>query len=173
MVFFIVIFMLVAALLATAATKPDIFVVRREMDITAPPEKIFPYINDLRLGRQWTPFEKDPKMRRRYSGAIMGVGAIYEWIGDARAGAGRLEIIESTPVSEVVMRLLMFRPMKADNTVIFTLEPLGTQTRVGWEMTGPQPFFAKVINTVINCDRMVGRDFETGLVRLKTLVEKS
>jgi hypothetical protein len=44
----IVIAVAVAAVLAYAASKPDTFMVRRSASIAAPPEKIFPMIDDLR-----------------------------------------------------------------------------------------------------------------------------
>ena len=55
----------VGAVLAYAATKPDVFHVRRSASIKAPPEKIFPLINDFRSWSSWSPYEhKDPAMKR-------------------------------------------------------------------------------------------------------------
>ena len=70
------------------------------------------------------------------------------------------------------MRLRMSKPMACDNVVRFSLTPRGGQTDVTWTMGGPQPFMAKVMSTVINCDKMVGRQFEQGLAQLKALAEK-
>ena len=57
----IVVVILVAALLGIAATKPDTFRVQRATSIQAPPEKIFPFINDLHSWISWSPWEKvDP-----------------------------------------------------------------------------------------------------------------
>ena len=39
-------------------------------------------------------------------------------------------------------------------------------------MDGPQPFMAKVMGTVINCDKMVGKMFDEGFGKLKAIVEK-
>jgi len=38
-------------------------------------------------------------------------------------------------------------------------------------MQGPTPFFAKIVHVFINMDRMVGKDFETGLANLKAAAE--
>lgn len=43
-----IIVVLLAAVLIYAATRPDTFRVQRTAGIKAPPEKIFPLINDLR-----------------------------------------------------------------------------------------------------------------------------
>jgi hypothetical protein len=70
------------------------------------------------------------------------------------------------------MKLDMFTPFEAHNIVEFTLEPKGQSTNVSWAMHGPQPYMAKVMGTVINCDKMVGSQFEEGLAKLKALAEK-
>ena len=38
-------------------------------------------------------------------------------------------------------------------------------------MYGPQPLVAKVMALAFSMDRLVGRDFETGLANLKALAE--
>jgi hypothetical protein len=65
----IVAVILIVALLIYAATKPDVFRVERSASIKAPPEKIFPLVNDLQSHAIWSPWEKkDPAMKRTYSG---------------------------------------------------------------------------------------------------------
>lgn len=89
---------LVAALLVYAATRPDRFRVQRALSIKAPPEKIFALVNDLRGWGAWSPYEKkDPDMKRTYSGAASGKGAVYEWDGDKNVGKGRMEITDTSP----------------------------------------------------------------------------
>jgi hypothetical protein len=39
-------------------------------------------------------------------------------------------------------------------------------------MRGANPFIAKVLQLVSNMDRVVGKDFETGLANLKALAEE-
>src|SRR5215471_7347986 len=124
----IVIVAAAAAVLAYAATKPDTFRIQRATRIKAPPEKIFPLINDLHAHAAWSPFEKDPAMRRSHSGAPHGVGAVYEWNGNRQVGAGRIAITESRPPSQVAMALDMFKPFEAHNFVQFTVEPAGDST---------------------------------------------
>ena len=167
----VVIAVAVVAVLVYAATKPDKFGVQRAASIGAPPEKIFPLIDDLHAHTSWSPFEKDPNMKRTHSGAARGKGAVYEWEGNRQVGAGRLAIIDSTP-SKVTMALDMLKPFEAHNVVEFTLEPQGGSTNVTWAMRGRQPYMAKLMSTFINCDKMVGSQFEEGLVKLKVLAEK-
>jgi uncharacterized protein YndB with AHSA1/START domain len=167
----VVIGIAVAAVLVIAATKPDTFSVRRSATIRAPAEKIFPLIDDLRAQSAWSPFEKDPAMKRTHSGAPAGMGAVYEWDGNRQVGRGRIEIIESKPPSSIRLKLDMFTPFEAHNTVQFTLAHNGSGTDVTWAMQGRQPYMAKVFSTFVNCDRMVGGQFEEGLAKLKALAE--
>jgi uncharacterized protein YndB with AHSA1/START domain len=168
----LVVVVLIVAVLVYAATKPDIFRVRRATNIKAPPEKIFALINDYHRWVAWSPYEKlDPAMRRTYSGAASGTGAVYEWEGNSKAGKGRMEITDTAPPSKVVIKLDFVKPFEAHNIVEFTMDPTGASTNVTWDMHGPSPYLAKVMHVFFNMDRMVGKDFETGLANLKALAE--
>jgi uncharacterized protein YndB with AHSA1/START domain len=170
----IVVLVLVAGVLLHAANKPDLFRVQRSASIQAPPEKIFALINDLRAFNTWNPYEKkDPNLKGRYSGPASGTGAGYAFDGNKDVGTGSIEILESSPPSRVTMRLSMIEPFKAQNTVEFTLVPIGGATNVTWAMQGPAPFIAKIIHVFVDMDKMVGRDFEAGLANLKSAVERA
>jgi uncharacterized protein YndB with AHSA1/START domain len=167
-----VVAVLLAAVLGLAATKPDTFRVQRTATIKAPPEKIFPLISDFHRWGSWSPYEKlDPAMRRTLSGSPSGTGAVYQWEGNAKAGKGRMEITQATAPSEVGIKLDFLKPLEAHNTARFTLEPAGDATRVTWAMEGTSPFVGKVLSIFISMDRMVGKDFETGLANLKAIAE--
>jgi uncharacterized protein YndB with AHSA1/START domain len=167
----IVVAVVLVAILGYAATKPDTFMVRRSTTIAAPPERIFPMIDDLHAQSAWSPFEKDPDMKRTHSGAPRGKGAVYAWDGNRQVGAGQIAITDSVPPSKVVLALDMIRPFKASNTVEFTLDRVGAGTNVTWSMQGRQPLMAKVMTIVMDCDKMVGGQFEEGLAKLKALAE--
>ncbi len=163
---------LVATVLILAATKPDVFALKRSASVGAPPEEIFPLINDLHAHESWSPFDKpDPATRKVHSGAAEGKGAVYEWEGKGQTGAGRIEIIESLPPSRIVMRLDMLKPLKASNTVVFTLEARD-ETEVTWAMQGHTPYIGKIMRVFVNMDRMVGGEFESGLANLKAIAER-
>src|SRR4029079_16149467 len=99
----IVIAIAIAIVLILAAAKPDTFSVRRATTVRAPPEKIFPLINDFHQWGTWSPFDsKDPGMKRTYSGAGSGRGAVYAWDGNKNVGAGRVENLEESKPSKTV-----------------------------------------------------------------------
>jgi uncharacterized protein YndB with AHSA1/START domain len=163
----------VVGILAYAATRPDTFRVQRTATIKAPPDKIFPLINEFRNWSEWSPYEKkDPAMKRTMGATTSGKGATYAWDGDKNVGEGHMEIVEVAPPSKVVIKLDFMRPFEAHNTAEFTLAPKGETTDVTWAIHGPNLFVGKVMGLFINMDRMIGRDFETGLANLKSIAER-
>jgi hypothetical protein len=48
----------------------------------------------------------------------------------------------------------------------------GAATNLTWTMQGDTPYFAKNIHVFLDMDKMVGKDFQTGLANLKTAAEK-
>jgi uncharacterized protein YndB with AHSA1/START domain len=152
--------------------KPDTCHFSRSIDIFAPPEKIFPLIDDPRAMNEWNPFvTADPNIKLSYSGPRNGVGAATDFDGDNRVGAGRAEIIESVPTSKVVVALRMDRPMKCQNRVEFTIVPKENGSEITWAMSGAQPFIGKLFSVFVDTEKMVSGAFEAGLADLKTKAE--
>lgn len=168
----LVVVVLIVAVLVYAATKPDTFRIQRSATIKAPPQKIFAILNDFHRSESWSPYEKkDPMMKRTFSGAANGKGAVYEFDGNKEVGKGRLTITDTVPASKVTIALDIVEPFAAHNIVEYRLEPLGDATQVTWSMTGQSPYIAKVICLFMDMDRMVGKDFEVGLANLKAVAE--
>lgn len=162
----------VLGVLAAAQMQPDTFRYERSITIATPPEAIFPYLNTPKLSQQWSPWEKlDPAMKRRFSGPEFGVGAQYAWDGNANVGAGQSEIIRSDDPTRVVMRLDFQRPMRSTSTAEYKLERLDDGTRVTWAMYGANTFPGKLVSLFMDCEKMVGVQFDRGLADLKRLVE--
>src|SRR5206468_11547515 len=102
---------LVAAVLVSAAITPAAYRVQRTRIIHAGPRKIAPLIEDVRAWQSWSPYEKLE---------AKGKGAVYAWEGNARSGAGRMEI---------------------------RLEPRSGSTDVTWTMYGRSPYLARAAAT--------------------------
>jgi uncharacterized protein YndB with AHSA1/START domain len=163
----------VAAVLILASRKPATFSVSRAAAIKAPPEKIFAAISDFHRWKEWSPYEdRDPNLQRSYGGADSGRSAVYEWSGNKNAGTGRMEILDASAPSKVVIKLDFLKPFEAHNIVEFTMLPQGETTNVTWLMHGPAPLMTKVMQVFIDMDNMVGKDFAVGLANLKRITEK-
>ena len=126
----VVVLVVIAGILIYASTRPDSFRVQRSVGIKAPPQKIFPLIDDLKAWAGWSPYEKkDPAMKRSFGPITAGKGATYEWEGNKNVGQGRMEILEATPPGKVLIKLDFLKPFEAHNMAEFTLEPKGDTTR--------------------------------------------
>jgi hypothetical protein len=163
----------IAIVLLLALTKPNTFAVQRAISIKAPAEKIFALINDFHQWGTWSPYEnKDPAMKRTYSGANSGKGAVYAWDGNKNVGSGRMEILDTSVLSKIVIKLDFFKPFEGHNTAEFTMLPQGDATNLTWVMHGPAPFMSRLMQVFMNIDKMIGKDFEVGLANLKKITEK-
>jgi hypothetical protein len=163
-----------AIVVVLALRRPNTMRIVRSQEIGARSEAIFPLINDLRAFSTWSPFEKDPAMKRAYSGPDQGQGQRMAWSGNSEVGEGSVTILESAPFSRIDMQLSTIRPMRGENHVTFTLVPgsRGTTT-VTWSIEGDAPLMAKVVQVFMDMDRICGREFERGLANLKATVERS
>lgn len=169
----LVVVVLVAGLLVYAATRDDTFRVERRVLIKRPPAAVFPLLDNFRNWALWSPWEDlDPALKRTYSGADSGRGAVYEWEGNGKAGKGRMEITRVEHPTHLTIELAFLRPFKAENAAAFDLEPSQDGTFVTWAMYGPLPFPSKVMSTFVSMDKLIGRDFEKGLARLQAAAER-
>ena len=169
----IVAILAIAVVLLLASGKPDTFRLERKVAIRARPEKILPLIEDLHAWKDWSPWEDlDPAMKKTFGGPEKGVGAVYSWEGNGKVGAGRMEITGIQDSSKVTVKLDFLRPFEAHNTTEFSLVPSGETTEVTWAMSGPNKFVAKIMQVFCDMDKLVGKDFEKGLGRLKAASEK-
>ncbi|GGB82534.1 SRPBCC family protein [Pseudoduganella buxea] len=161
-----------AVIVALALMQPNAFEVRRSVVIDAPPEKISSYLNDFHQWSAWSPWERlDPAMRRTYSGAPRGKGAVYAWAGNDEVGEGRMEIVEDRAPGRIEIELDFIKPFASRSRTVFELEPGPNGTTVTWTMSGPSPFITKLLGVFVSMDRMVGKDFDTGLRQLKAAAE--
>ena len=171
--FLVVILLIVSLVALVASRKPDSFRVERQITIKATPERIYPLVTDFRNWPKWSPWEKlDPAMQRRLSGAASGTGAVYEWSGNSKAGAGRMEIVEAAPSSKLRIRFDFLKPFRSTSTTDVTFAAQGDSTTVQWAMYGESNFFSKVMQVFVTMDDFLGKDFESGLAAMKKTAEQ-
>jgi len=164
----------VVVFLLVAAMRPAEFFVARSAAIAAAVPDVFAQVNDLRNWNAWSPWAKlDPAAVATFDGPPAGTGAAFAWDGNNKIGEGRMTITNSRANELVRFRLEFMRPFKATNTAEFTFRPEGNRTVVTWTMSGTNNFIAKAMSLFINCDKMVGKQFEQGLANMRTLVEGS
>jgi hypothetical protein len=162
----------VIVLLIVAAMQPATYHVERTTTIAAAPDKIHPLVDDFHNWQQWSPWAHlDPNMKVSYSGPSSGPGAVYEWEGNSKVGKGRMEILASQ-TTETSIKLDFLKPFESHTKSNFILEPQGDITRVTWTLDGPNTSMSRVMGIFVSMDKMVGKDFENGLGKLKSAAEQ-
>jgi len=159
--------------IVVVASRPSEFRVERSATINAVAPSVFEQVNDLHKWEAWSPWAKlDPNAKSTYAGPAAGTGASFSWDGNNKVGAGTMTIIESRPAELIRFKLEFFKPFKGTNTAEFTFKPQSNQTIVTWAMFGANSFMGKVMGLFINCEKMIGSQFEKGLADMKAIVEK-
>jgi hypothetical protein len=168
-----VLLLILIALGAVASQKPDSFKVERSGLVPASPAAVFERIVNFPSWKEWSPWEEyDPNMQHTYGGMQGAIGSNFSWVGDGKAGAGKMTLTAVEPGKSATIQLDFTKPFEAHNQILFTLTPEGDGTRVTWTMSGPSPFISKLFTLFINMDKAVGADFERGLAKLAATTKR-
>src|SRR5580765_2449506 len=101
---------IIVVFLIIVAMQPSSYRVARSLAITAPPDAVFPHVNELKKWEAWNPWGKiDPAMKVTYEGPPSGVGSSYAWVGNNKVGEGRMTITANRPNELVQLKLEFFK----------------------------------------------------------------
>jgi hypothetical protein len=164
----------IALFVAVVATRTSTYHVERKAEVAAPADVVFAEVNDLHNWAAWSPWEKlDPAMQRTFEGAAAGVGAVYSWSSTNQdVGKGKMTVSESVPGQKVGIQLEFFEPFENVAHVTFSLASAGTGSSVTWAMDGEHIFVGKAMCMFMDCDTILGADFDKGLASLKVVAER-
>ncbi|MEM6824660.1 MAG: SRPBCC family protein [Pseudomonadota bacterium] len=161
-----------AVLVATGYMMPPHVIVERSISIDATAEAVFPLVNSLRRGQEWSPWlARDPETVVEFSGPEEGVGAAMEWASEnPQVGSGAQEITASI-ANERVETALDFGAQGPATAWFVLADGPGGGTELTWGLD------ADMGNSPIGrwmglmMDGWVGPDYEQGLINIKSLVE--
>ncbi len=167
-----VVAILLVGFFIAVSMQPNEFRISRSAKMSAPPSTVFAQVNDYHNWDAWSPWAKlDPNAKVTFEGPTSGTGAKFSWSGNDKVGVGHQTIVESKPDELVRMNLVFEKPFAGTSTAEFTFKPEGDQTLVTWSMFGTNNFMGKVMSLLMDCDKMVGGEFEKGLASMKAVVE--
>lgn len=161
----------IVGLLGIGFLLADTVHIERSIRVEASPTTLFRVVNSFERFAQWSPWaELDPDMKVDITGPAEGVGARYAWHGNAEAGSGSQEIIESVVNQKVVVRLSFDGfDQPSMSTIALTPDGAGTVVTWGFDSTlGSNPvhrYFGLMM------EKYVGEDYAKGLAKLKLLAE--
>lgn len=146
--------------------------VERSATLAAPPPVVFTVLNGFHQFSQWSPWVGlDPDARTVIEGPATGVGAKMSWEGNAEVGSGSQEIVASEPYERIRQRLT-FGGFEGSFHSTYELVPEGEGTRLTWRFEADygNSFMGRYFGLL--SERMVGPDYEKGLARLASFVER-
>lgn len=173
----IVIAILIAIPLIIALfTKKD-YAVERAIVINKPKQEVFDYVKFLRNQDNFSVWTKlDPDMKKEFRGTDGTVGFVYAWDsnkGSQGAGAGEQKIVKITEGESVDMNLHFIRPFEGLADARFTTaEVAAGQTKVTWGFKSSMKYPMNFMLLFMDMDKLLGKDLETGLNDLKSVLEK-
>lgn len=146
--------------------------VERSATLPAPPAVVFTVLNGFHQFNQWSPWAGiDPAAKTVLEGPATGVGAKLSWEGNAEVGRGSQEIVESEPYRRIRQRLA-FGGFEGSFHSTYELTPEGEGTRLTWSFEADYGDSLMGRYFGLLSDRMVGPDYEKGLARLASFVER-
>lgn len=150
---------------------PEDIRVERSIQIAAPPEKVFPLVNDLEAFNRWSPWAAtDSDTKYELTGPESGVGARMSWFSEnPEVGSGSQEIIRSQAPTKVVLMLDFGDQGNAEAS--FDLQPVDAGTEITWSFSYEAGYDLIGRYLGLLMDRLVGENYQEGLERLKRLVE--
>lgn len=168
-----IVLVLVVLVIILALIAPKSYNVNRSIVINKPLPHVFSYLKYLKNQDNWSPWaEKDPNMKKTFTGTDGEIGFVSSWIGNKDVGEGEQEItgIEENKVINSQLRFL--KPFKSTSDAYLTVDKDGENTKVTWGFAGKNKFPMSIMMLFMNMDKMIGKDFEYGLNKLKGILEK-
>ncbi|WP_340679633.1 SRPBCC family protein [Paraglaciecola sp.] len=169
---FIIVTAILLGLAMVGFILPSEYKVQRSIVISAPSEKIFPHLVNLKKWQNWGVwFKRDPNMEIEYSGQEGEIGMKSSWVS-ATQGNGEMTII-ALEINRRMTYSLSFPDLPNPSTGEFLLKQVDGGTEVTWMDYGNMGMNPINHYFVFLMDYMIGPDFETGLDNLKMVAEAS
>jgi len=150
------------------------YAVEREINIMRCKNEVFDYIKFLRNQDNYSKWATmDTEMRKEYRGIDATVGFVSAWESlKKNVGQGEQEIIKIADGERIDFELRFIKPFKSIASVYMITEAFSeTQTRLRWGFKSKFKYPMNLILLFMKMDDLIGKDFTTGLSRLKTILE--
>lgn len=174
LIILLVIVGIIALLLIIGLVSKKSYSIERQITINEPVNKVFNYIRYLKNQDNYSKWVMmDPNLKKAFSGIDGTVGFIYAWEGNKRAGKGEQEIKLIDENKRIDMEVRFEKPFKGISQSYFTTTLLAPEkTNVSWGFSSTMKYPANILLLFMNMDKMLGRDMETSLATLKSILEK-
>ncbi|HEY8389125.1 MAG TPA: SRPBCC family protein, partial [Parasegetibacter sp.] len=167
----LILLILVVFVLISAIFIPKDLHVERNITIDAPREKVWDHVNTLQGLESWSPFSAhDPNIKNTFEGEPGAIGSVHKW-ESKEVGTGTQTLSHIDPLNRVETDLHFIKPMEANATSFIQLGDEANSTKVTWGYDTRYNYPLNFMLLIFNMDKLMGKEFESGLSRLKSKVE--
>ncbi len=150
--------------------------VERSIEAGVSQKFAFQHLRSLEKFDVWSPWgEADPNMERGYKGTDGEVGSIAWWKGNKEVGEGEQEVKVLKEFNYIETELRFLKPFKATNKSYWKIEPKADDSgvKVTWGFHAKFAMPMNIMMMFMSMDSRIGKDFEKGLAKWKSEVEKA
>jgi hypothetical protein len=151
------------------------YAVERTIVIDKPSQEVFDYVKLLKNQDNYAKWsELDPNQVTTYTGVDGTPGFIAAWEGNKDVGMGEQEITRVVDGQRIDTELRFIKPFKSQSDAYMVTESLGAdQTLVRWGFSGRMSWPMNLFLLIMDMDESIGDDYDHGLQKLKSILEKS
>lgn len=167
-----ILLVIIAITLIVALFVPKEFSYEKSIVIKAPIDSVWLRVNSLSALDKWSPWnDHEPDMKKEYFGMDGTLGAKQTWDGEI-VGSGSQTIISIQEPNYFETELVFNEPYESHGKGVVKLVEEGPKTFVTWGMTGSMPYPFNIMNLFMDMEKSMGKDWDNGLSKLKTLCEE-
>ena len=172
-ILYVLLAIIVLWLLVAAVISGDVKY-EKSISINASPDKVWSHTNSVRAIDEWSPWnDKDPNLKKEWSGNTGQVGEKMSWEGNSNVGKGWQTLTKIDPAAKRIDTEMKFlNPYESEGQAYVTVVPEGSGSKATWGFTSQIPYPFSVMKLFMNMEEAVGKDYQIGLERLKNLSEK-
>jgi hypothetical protein len=170
----IVIILIIALPLVTALFVKKDYAVEREVTVNRPVHEVFEYVKYLKNQDNYSAWASlDPDMKQEFRGSDGTVGFVSAWEGNKDVGTGEQKIVSITEGERIEYALHFIEPWEGHADAYMTTIPISeNQTKVTWGFSSRMPYPFNIMLLFMDMEDLIGNDLETGLVKLKDILEE-
>lgn len=172
-ILYVLLAIIVLWLLVAAVVSGDVKY-EKSISINATPDKVWSHTNSVRAIDEWSPWnDKDPNLKKEWSGSTGQVGEKMSWEGNSNVGKGSQTLTKIDPTAKRIDTEMKFlNPYESEGQAYVIVVPEGSGSKAIWGFTSQIPYPFSVMKIFMNMEEAVGKDYQIGLERLKNLSEK-
>lgn len=172
-ILYVLLAIIVLWLLIAAVVSGDVKY-EKSISINASPDKVWSHTNSVRAIDEWSPWnDKDPNLKKEWSGTTGQVGEKMSWEGNSDVGKGSQTLTKIDPAAKRIdTEMKFFNPYESEGKAYVIVVPEGSGSKATWGFTSQIPYPFSVMKLFMNMEDAVGKDYQIGLERLKNLSEK-